>query len=382
LTVVVSDDLSTVDAAQLERWAFGRATTPDDQARATAAIAELQRRAAAELERAHREAAERAAAEAHAREHGDAETGAAPAAEPLTDSERRHRRRMLITGIAGLTAAALSLGAGVYVLNQPDPDSDPLAIFEREETQLDRDWATRLESWGYGPVTAGPRAIEVDDEVVVVAARISTVPDRRSTEWDAYCLFLAKPGVDGSWEFSGTCTYPEKFERDGLTLLDRPSATGEGFDTASWGPTGGPQFQTNVPLNRDTGLITSVLDVLAFPRFVFEESASERLIDDESRLLMGPEFVTLFVEGPDIAAFRDSGIETQVLLISGERPSDSPLLCVHVDAGDGTTHMPCMALDTARREGMEVSFTAQGRNWLVSIGADGRERSDTVRLLD
>ncbi len=80
----MSDELSTVDAAQLERWAFGRTTTPDEQARATAALAELQRRSAAELERAHREASERVAAEAPARGHGDGETEA----EPVTDSER------------------------------------------------------------------------------------------------------------------------------------------------------------------------------------------------------------------------------------------------------------------------------------------------------
>lgn len=381
MTVVVSDDLSTADAAQLERWAHGRSSTSDEDARAVAALAELHRRAAAELARARREAAERTAAEASAREHGDAETEGAADADPLTDSERRHRRRMLITGLAGVTAAALALAAGVVALNQPDPD--PLAIFEREETQLDRDWATRLESWAYGPVTAGPRAIEFDGGNVVVAARISTVADGRSTEWDAYCLFVATQGdVEGSWGLSSTCTYPEKFEREGLTVPDRPSAVGDGFDTASWGPIGEPQFRTNVPVYGETGLISSVLDVLAFPRFFVDDAPREALIDDPNRLLMGPEFVTLFVDGPDLSAFRDSGIETQVLLISGERPSDSPLLCVHVDAGDGGTRQPCAALDTVRREGLEVTVTVDGQDWVVSIGADGRERSDSVRRVD
>lgn len=386
LTDCVSEHLSGVDSAQLERWAFGRATTPDEQARASLAAAELQRRAAAEHERAVRAEAERAAAQARALAvaNGEVEESSREHPQsPLTDSERRHRRRMLITGIAGLTAAALSLGAGVYVLNQPDPDSDPLAIFEREETQLDRDWATRLESWAYGSVTAGPRAIEFDDGNVVVAARISTVADGRSTEWDAYCLFVATSGdVEGSWGFGGTCTYPERFEREGLTVPDRPSANGVGFDTATWGPTGTPRFSTNVPLPTGTGLVSSVLDWMSFPMNLDPDITGESLIDHSERLLMGPAVVPVMYEGGAARAFRDAELVASVMLISGERPTDSPILCVHVAVSNDYSRMPCRALPTARREGVEVPITVDGRTLIVSIGADGRERSDTVRLLD
>ncbi|UYN84496.1 MAG: hypothetical protein KIT89_04715 [Microcella sp.] len=382
----MSDDLSTVDAAQLERWAYGRPTTGEEQgrvehARAVAALAELRRRAAAEHERAQRELVERAAAEAHASERGATEAAGAPGVEALTDSERRHRRRMLTTGIAGLTAAALSLGAGVYVLNQPDPD--PLAIFEREETQLDRDWALRLDAGGFGPITTGPRAIELDDDRVIVVARVSTVTDGRSTEWDAYCLFMSSlPESDGSWGLSGACTYPERFERDGLILPDRPSLPGDGFDTAIWGPEGEPRIARNQPLYGEVGLISSVLDWLAAPANRDPQITADDLIDHSERLLMGPVVIPLSAEGADLAALRDSGIQAIAMLIAGERPSGSPRLCVYVDLGDGTSRLPCAALGTVRREGIEVPVTANGRNWLVTIGADGRERSNTVRLLD
>ena len=382
LTDSVSEHLSGVDSAQLERWAFGRATTPEEQVRASLAAAELQRRAAAEHERAARAEDERAAAQARALAVANGEVDeAALVHPPLTDSERRHRRRMLITGIAGVTAAALALGAGVVALNQPDPD--PLAIFEREETQLDRDWATRLESWVYPPITAGPTVFEADGDNVIIATRVSTVADGRSTEWDSYCLHLAfTASADGSWGLSTNCTYPEKFEREGLTLPDRPSANGDGFDTAFWGPEGEPRFASNQPLYGETGLVSSVLDWMSLPMNLDPELTGESLIDHSERLLMGPVVVPVMYEGGAARVFRDAELVTSVMLISGERPTDSPILCVHVAVSNDYSRMPCRALPTARREGVEVPITVDGRSLIVSIGPDGRDRTDTVRLLD
>lgn len=380
----MSENLSEVESAQLEQWAYGRAITSADLARAELAAAELQRRVAAERERAEREEADRAAAAAHALAvaNGEVDESSREHPEsPLTDPERRHRRRMLATGIAGVTAAALALGGAVVVLNQPDPD--PLAIFEREETQLDRDWAIRLESWGFSAITAGPRAIEVDDGYVLIAARVSNVPDGRSTEWDSYCLHIASPvGGDGSWGSSTTCTYPEKFERVGLTLPDRPSTTGGGFDTAFWGPDGGPRFARNEPLYGDNGLVSSVLDWMSLPMTFDPESAGESLIDDPNRLLMGPAVVPLIYQGAAARVFRDTELVTSVLLVSGERPTDSPMLCVHVAVSDGDFRMPCTPLATARRNGVEVPITVDGHTVVVTIGPDGRDRTDSVRLLD
>ena len=384
LTDRVSEHLSAVDDAQLERWAYGRATTPDEHSRAAFAAAELQRRATLERERAELAEGERAAAETHARAVANGnldDTSSEHPESPLTDDERRHRRRMLATGWAGITAAALALAGGVAVLSQPNPD--PMAIFDREETQLDRNWTQRLESWGYGPLTAGPRTIEVGDEYVVIATRISTVPDGRSTEWDSYCLHVASPAStnDGSWGLSTACSYPEKFEREGLTLPDRPSRTGGGFDTAFWGPDGEPRFSRNEPLYEETGLVSSVLDWMSLPMSAGPESPGENLIDDPERLLMGPAVVPVMFEGDAASVFRDVELVASVLLISGERPADGPLLCVHVAVGDSEPRMPCTDLSTARREGFEVPFTVDGRTLVVAIGPDGRDRSDTVRLI-
>lgn len=379
----MSEHLSGVDDAQLERWAYGRATTPAEQERTSLASAELQRRAALERERAEQSAAERAADEAHALAvaNRDADEPASEHPAPLTDDERRQRRRMLATGIAGVSAAALALVGGVVVLSQPNPD--PMAIFDREESQLDRDWTQRLESWGYGPLTAGPRTIEVGDEYVLIATRVSTVPDGRSTEWDSYCLHVASPATtnDGSWGLSTTCSYPEKFEREGLTLPDRPSPTGGGFDTAFWGPGGEPRFSRNEPLYGETGLVSSVLDWMALPTIVDPESAGDSLIDHPDRLLMGPAVVPVMFEGDAARVFRDVELTTSVLLMSVERPADGPLLCVHVAVGDSEPRMPCTDLSTARREGVEVPFTVDGRTLVVAIGPDGRDRTDTVRLI-
>lgn len=377
----MSEHLSGVDDAQLERWAYGRATTPAEHERADLAATEIQHRAAVERERAERAAAEHARAEAHARAvANDAVDDATAHPAPLNADKRRHRQRMLFTGLVGATAAALALGAAVAIFTQPDPD--PMAVFAREETQLDRNWAMRLESWGFSSITAGPRAIEVDDDYVIVVTRMSTVADGRSTEWDSYCLHVASLATtdDGSWGLSMTCTHPEKFAREGLTLPDRPSATGEGFDTAFWSPEGEPRFSRNEPLYDETGLVSSVLDWMSLPMNVDPESIGESLIDEPDRLLMGPVVVPVTYEGGSARVFRDAELVTSVLLISGERPTDSPLLCVHVAVGDGEPRMPCAALDTARREGVEVPITVEGRTLIVTIGPDGRDRTDTVRL--
>ena len=234
-----------VDRGHLERWAYGRSTTPEEHERASLAADELQRRAALERERA-----ELAATEAGAVSHGEVDDTVGEQPEPLTDEERRYRRRMLATGIAGVTAAALALAGGIVVLSQPNPD--PLAIFETGETQLDRDWAMRLIGQGFASqFTEGPRAVDLGDGFVAIAARVSTVPDGRSTPWDLYCLYVGFEAVEsGGSSLSAFCTYPEQFERDGITFPQRTSTSGIGVDMVRWGPIGGPRLETEVPIEQ------------------------------------------------------------------------------------------------------------------------------------
>ncbi len=352
--------MKNVDRAQLERWAYGRSTTPEEYERASLAADELRRRAAVERERA-----ELAATEAGAVSHGEVDDTVGEQPEPLTDEERRYRRRMLATGLAGVTAAALALVGGVAVLSQPNPD--PLAIFETEETQLDRNWTQRLESWGFGPFIAGPRTIELADERVIIVARVSNVPDGRSTSWDPYCLFFASPTNtgDGSWGLSSECTYPEKFEREGLTLPDRPSASGDGFDTAIWGPSGEPRYEQNLPLD-DSESSPSIIDILANPLFGFEQVGDVGpIIHDPDRLLMGPHVA---YDAPSIA---DDPVVVQMYLLDGLTETAEPELCIRVTHPDGDPATACTPLSSARENGIFVVMAIADENWIVSVDAAG-----------
>ena len=384
MTGGVSEHLSGVDDAQLERWAYGRATTPEEQERATRASDELQRRATLDRERAERAAAEHAAAAAHALAvtNGEVDDPASEHPEsPHRDDERRHRRRMLATGIAGVTVAALALVGGVIVLSQPDPD--PLAIFERPDTDQDRDWAVRLASTFGGTFTAGPRAIELGDGYVAFVARVSTVSDGRSTVWDSYCLYVSDGGTEkGPWSLTATCTYPEKFEREGIVYAHRPSATSDGVDTVTWGPTAGPRLERNAPLIDDDRASASVLDWLVYPSTLEPDFFAAGTVDEPSQLLMGPAVVAVFTSSDDVDALLDADLVVSTHLLRGDAATTGTRLCVHVSVGDRSEATRCAALTAVRRDGIDVPLTAEGRSWLVSIGADGPGRRDYVRLLD
>lgn len=381
----MSEHLSGVDDAQLERWAYARSTTPDEQSRAVAASAELQLRAALERERAERAAAERAAAEANARAvaNGEVDDTASEHPEPLTDDERRHRRRMLATGIAGVTAAALALVGGLVVLSQPN--SDPMAIFERDETQLDRDWTLRLVGQGFASqFTEGPRAIDFGDGSVAIAARVSTVPDGRSTPLDLYCLYVGFEGLEGGGtSLSSTCAYPEQFERDGLNFPQEPSTSGTGFDMVRWGPIGGLQRETEVPIEQAMPTNEpSVLFWMTYPVAPDPTFDVTNFVGDTSSLLMGPAVLPLLSNDADVRLFLDTEPTVSVYLTRGELIARGTQLCAHVTTADGPDAVACDLLTTVRRDGLDVPVTANGRSWLVRIGADGPDRTDTVELLE
>lgn len=372
--------MKNVDRTQLERWAYGRSTTPEDHERASLAADELQRRAALERERAELVASDEFV-RAVAHDEVDETPGEQP--EPLTDDERRHRRRMLVTGIAGLTAAVLALVGGIVVLNQPNPD--PLAIFDRRETQLDRDWALRLTGQGFASqFTEGPRAIDLGDGFVAIAARVSTVPDGRSTPWDLYCLYVGFEAIEsGGSSLSAFCTYPEQFERDGITFPQRTSTSGIGVDMVRWGPIGGPRVETEVPIEQAMMVPTpSVLFWLTYPAPPDPAFDPASVVSDTASLLMGPAQLPLLSSGADLNLFLETRPQVSVYLMRGELTERGTQFCAHVSTADGPDALECELLTTVRRDGLDVPVTASGRSWLLRIGADGPDRTDTVELLD
>lgn len=368
----MTDDFSTADTRQLEVWAFGRQSVDTDRERADAALGELARRAAVAREAVELQArAESASTDADSTgEHSDKER---------TTGERRLPRRIFVTGIATVAAAALALGASVVVLSQPNPD--PFAVFDRAETDDDRLWAQRLVGVGLpDEYLDGPRAFELGDGFIAIASRVSTVPDGRSTEWDSLCLAVSSSSFDvdrGSLSLS--CTYPERFARDGLTFAERPAQPGTGYDTVIWGPTGGPRLERNVPLEGLVGSM-SVLDFMAFPSFFDLGVDPLSIINEPDRLLMGPAIVPLDVG--DVGDAETPEIETFTYLLQGKTAASGSVMCAVAVVPGARETTACAPLSTVRRQGLEFTVVADAREWVVGIGADGPERRDTLRPAD
>lgn len=372
LTSSVIEDLSGVATAQLERWAYRRAESPDEHARARLAAAELQRRAAIEQERNARADAERAAAAASVTAstsaaqpiaEGEVDGRESDPADSMADDERRHQHRMLSTARAGLIAAALALAGAVFAFSQPNPD--PMAIFDSPETPADVEWAAWL---AFSPVTtftAGPRAFSDEDGRVGIAARVSTLPDGSSTEWDAYCLFIASSLGDGSQSITGDCVDPHEFADSGVSVMAGASRSADGYDMASWGPTGAPSIQENVPLD-DLQFEESLMRVLANPFFEFAPPLVSLPLDDTlGEVLMGPRVV---YGAPSI-----NGLAPDVAVsLRGTAESDrEPEVCMTVSHPEARSAGACNPLSVARQVGVDVPLLIAGAQWFVSITAEG-----------
>lgn len=368
-----SADLSTVDTRRLEEWAFGRQGADADPLRAEAAGRELARRAQA----ARAARADEATARATTRGEADALADDDLDPEHPASSERppppTHRHRMLLTGIAGLAAAALGLAAIPVALSQPDPD--PLAIFEGDRTREDRDWETRLTQNSVTAVTLGPRSIEVADGLTVIAFRAAAVVDGRSTEYDPYCLFTAEGASGSPSAFGGSCTVPERFASEGIVLPIAPSASGEGFDTVIWGPTGAPRLETGRELD-GIGAGESVLDWMAFPVLASGGGDPLALVSEPDRLVLGPSVLPVYSPDDDSRA-----ITTSIFLLDGESVETGPVFCVQASFAVDDTTTTCALLSAVRRDGLAFSVIGEGREWEVRIDADGPTRRDSVRAV-
>lgn len=363
----MSENLSAEDDSQLSRWAFGRSSSPAEQARAELAAAELHRRAVVERERSDL-AAERDAVQARtlliAHDEGG-ESKAEDVGSSWTDEEIRHRRRMRVTGIVGVVSAVIALGAIVEVQRQPD--SDPLAIFDRPATQVDQEWAERFSQDLSLVVTAGPRVIELRGDLDVIAARISTVPDGRSTSWDAYCLFLGLEYAEGGWSFTADCTYPARFEEVGLSSTISASTEGEGFDTVVWGPIGAPRVESNVPDEVVEDNLNVVEWMMQQPNYIAlaRESPLEN-VDDPARLLVGPKLAT------DPPAIAGGELAVELFLLAGVDGNSEPDVCIYGQHPAAEPAISCTGLSIAERNGLGLVMEIAGAPWIVSVSDNGR----------
>lgn len=379
-----SPDMSSTDERQLEIWAFGRQGVVTDRELAEAALLELARRAevaraeavraeAARLEAARTVEAQGEAARAE-RARADDETESEHPESPAAIAAESHRRRMRATGLAGVIAAVLGLGVVSTSLAAPDPD--PLAIFERPASEVDAAWEARLTQDYIIAVTAGPRVIDIGEGLVAVAFRSAAVADGRSTAFDPYCLFTSESTESGApLSLSGACLTPDRFATEGIVLPVSPSAASTGFDTVVWGPTGAPVLERDRELE-SIGGITSVLDWMVYPSFGEGEDAFAG-IDDPDRVLMGPALVP-FVDPEAL----ELGIAATVYLLEGPSADAGPVLCAAAGTTGERASTACSPLEAVRRGGLAFTIIADDDEWVVTIGADGPDRLDTVRRAD
>ena len=371
-------ELAQLSDSDLQRLAYARASTPEQQARAAAAGEELARRAASAAVNAPRTtgATDRPGVDAapdDAAQDGAAQGHAAEQTNPTP--EHAQRRRMRAVGLAGVLLAALALPSVGWALSLPDPD--PLAIFDGQQDPADIALLTEL----IGPdaiaaITSGPQLVRLDGDIVAIAFRASTVPDGRSTDWDAYCLLTTRDPEseeESRRMIAGNCVTPERFEAQGVIAAG--GTVGEEIrstvDAVVWGPEGGPRRE------RDLAIETlewggSVTDALAYGGLQSRAGAAPPGIDGVERLVMGPAQIassstrdgrTLSVS----AYLIDSAVEgTQGL---------APEYCLLVTADDETS-TECAALPIVEREGVSVQSSSPRENWLVEVGPDGSIRFD------
>ena len=385
--------LADVDVARLQRWAFGRAETAAERDRATAALTELERRAALERAAAELAATELAAAElaaarlAAATLATESASGSQPLSSALPDdavapAEAEHpppidgalrRRRMLVTGLAGVLAAALATPVVVSQLTLPDPD--PLAIFERPATAEELAIVEQLAQITGGNISAGPRIVYSTDRGAATVFRASTRPDGVSTGWDSYCvLWITHPDDQRAWGASGDCAAPPRFDESGVyTEIGSPVA-GEPALAVRWGPQGPPAVTTISEAQEQGRFTRTALDTIAFPGHAGLSAATLEGIGDSRRLLMGPSTVLTAGEGRtdeqlEIALFLQRSRATQ----GGE-----PLLCVRGFVTYAPAAIGCRPLDAALTEGLTLYVPSRAGGWFIEVAPDGHVTAEIV----
>lgn len=207
-------DLSTVDAAQLELWAFGRQGSVADRELAEAAVLELHRRATSATDTDGTDTPD------HVGPSDDR-----PESEPEPTRRRRLTRLAVLLTVGILAIAVL---ATALLVSMPR-ESSSLDIFDRAETQAESEIRQQLQGVGQR-VNVGPRVLTFDDLTTVVAYK-SSVGTGDSV--DRICLALIEAAGVGDWR----CVNEDEFVAQGAEFALYGIA---GVTTIVWGPNGAP----------------------------------------------------------------------------------------------------------------------------------------------
>lgn len=249
----MNEDLSATEKAQLERWAYGRAVSPDEQARALLAATELQRRGEGV-------AAPAVEPRPHGADQGYPTVPATAASMPerigpvidLSDEPRRTLSRSwriaLVGGLAALVVSGATVGGVILAGDLLSPQSDAtssLDIFERASTPEESALVGQFERQGER-VSVGPRVLDSAGFGVIVAHRsLVSSSGVNEPELDLVCISVVEyvRRTQATMINGTTCVARAEFEREGLeaTLL----GLGGDYEVA-WGPVGRAQVDVTI----------------------------------------------------------------------------------------------------------------------------------------
>jgi hypothetical protein len=253
LTDIVTEDPSNVDDAQLERWAYGRATTPEEQERSALAAVELQRRypVSAPSSATTTEPVRHPATTQPPTPSTPLAAGGGPVVDVDVEPRRSlswRSRRLLISSAAAVAAlGALVAGAAVVLevlAPRPAPASS-LDVFDRASTAEERALGGQLDRIGER-VSIGPRVLdEVGFGSIVAFQSLVSSSGTNEPEIDLICVAVVEFNrrAQSTMINDTACVARAEFEQRGLEA----SLLGLGglYDVA-WGPIGRAQVDVTI----------------------------------------------------------------------------------------------------------------------------------------
>lgn len=306
------DDLSTVDAAQLQVWAYARQSAGTDPHLAEAAALELARRAA----------------EAEATTSGEIGTPAA-AAEPAT---RARATRLMIGLAAGILV--VSIIAIAFLVTAPRSEG-ALSMFDGESTAAEDLMGEQLEGIGQR-VEAGPRELYEGLSATAVAYLSSS---RSEGPVDLVCIAVIEPHGVGD----ASCIARDQFVESGATL----SLYGLlGLYNITWGPDG--DVTVHMPIDfmaRPTGGVRThgdYRDVLLVDLTEFDRELGRVLGASGITVGAGPVFLG------SLSSINGAPVGEQGVMVAWSEISPDPLRGVMVCLGVAELPLSETATGTVR----------------------------------
>ncbi len=399
----MSEDLSTVDHAQLARWAYGRPGSAAEADRARRAAEELERRAGARTPAPPPPVLMTAAPSGPLLSGGGRSPGArapevstTPAPEDdsadhdASDRSARGRPARRILVAVGLITA---IGTAAAIAIPPLLDTEPatrssLDVFDREFTDEEREYLTLLQREGQR-VNVGPRVIGTIEYGTVLAFR-SIRTDPGQPERDQVCLAVGEydraaqsPQIN-DWQ----CVDRDDFEAEGarLTLF----GLGGQYDV-DWGPSGRAQLDVLISeaqrLAMDPGLEAVFLDIPSREldqayvggQLLLEQTGlaveQMRLVFPLDELIGDPGITSPSEIPPDaewVAVYTAVPLREAVESESGGQPEGlQRVACLAVVASGVQRESRCLPLVDNGGRGFLLEIERDGQTILVSWAATG-----------